>query len=283
MKVNSISWKILNPKLYKDCKESEEYIKNFKADNVFTSGSMEELFTDTFTYNGNKPNKILVKNKLTGEPVELNVEYNIKPMLMQTGINDKKIEEIFILDNDGNELGYKYFFVQNGQMYPGYMTAKETNYIGLGTRLDQLQIERALELGLECINRIALPKAIIYHVSRGFLPKDDYTNIKVKNHRDFVKLSPEYIYPKESNITTDSFVPILKRGEENIFLDIAWSKLITVYNACKKIITSQRINRIQDDVVTSYLHLSLSGDELNYWKSLIEGKRILPNIIKNIF
>ena len=153
---------ITKSKLSDLAKKSVERIKSVEEENVFHSKTLEELFTEKYDYKGSEPDLIYVKNLLTNEPEAVRVKIEIKPNKKFTFF-----QELYMLfDNNGTKIGQKDFSYRrmpDGKyvMYSGEMDNFSKIYGGVGIRLDQMHIERAMQLGVDSIPREALPKATL--------------------------------------------------------------------------------------------------------------------------
>lgn len=255
---------------------SKEIMQKYRDENVFKSNTMKELLTDRFDYTGYRPNTILLKNMSTGEPIKAQVKFTTK-------VEDrckKKLKEVFtITDEYQRELGTKDYSIQrleNGKcvMYAGDMESHTREIAGVGVRLDQMQIERALQLGIDVLPRDALTKATYYHTMMGYLPIENKL-VEVESPKQIQKIIAKEFEYRIGTIPIEDFVPIIIERNGKFYLDINKTQANANLNMCKKIIQRTNARRILD-LHSRQTELELKGKELEHWKSLIAGHEILP-------
>lgn len=257
---------------------SKEIMQRYRDENVFKSHTMNEILTDRFDYIGHKPNTILLKNMRTGEPLKAQVNFKVK----RNEQNLKKIDEIFtITDEYERELGKKDYSIQrleNGQckMFAGDMESHTREIAGVGVRLDQIQIERALQLGIDTLPREALPKATYYHTMMGYLPIEEKL-IEVKSAKQIKNFTEEQFKGCAGAIPIEDFVPIIIEKDGKFYIDVNKTQANASLNMCKKIVERTNVRRILD-LHSKYTDLELKGKELEHWKSLIAEHQILPTL-----
>lgn len=280
MNVNRIISRILYPKLTTAAERSAMQFQQMKEKNVFRSKTLQELLSDRFEYKGNEPNIILIKDKTTGNPVEVFVD--IKQDVAVLG--DIIREEYSIWTKDKKSLlGEKDFFIKkvsldNVCMVQGNMENCNPLYSGVGIRLDQMQIERALQLGIKSIPRTSYPQAIIFHTKMGFLPLTTQL-IKLKNLKVVNKFSEHefklavYDIPVE-NMRSNPFV-VKMDGE--YYLDVNKTVAMSSVDMCEDILANTNEGRVLG-LDISGIRMSLRGEELEHWKDIIKEHPILSRL-----
>ena len=276
--IKKIYSEIIHPKLSKAVKESTQIVEKYKNETVFHSKTMKEILSEKFTYRGNKPNTIYLKSAKTKQPVEAKVLIKVEK---DSHIKDFYHETYQIRDLKGGLIGEKTFSIQKQpnntyQMFGGFMETMDNDYLGVGIRLDQLQIERALQLGIKSIPRESLAEAVIYHTKMGFLPiqKD---LVQVDKIKDMPKLTKQTFQYACKDIPINQIKPIVVNKNGKFYIDVNMTQTITNMEESKRLLKKDnlyRINHIESD--SSFL--ALSGKELDYWKEMIEGHEILPKL-----
>lgn len=109
---------------------------------------------------------------------------------------------------------------------------------GVGIRLDQLQIERALQLEIENIPRISEPQATIYHTKMGFLPEEKQL-IPLKSIKNLKHLYEEIFACLTFNINDIS--PIVLEENGKFYLDINRSIYNINFKKWKEIIKNHSL------------------------------------------
>lgn len=268
---------ITKSKLSDLAKKSVERIKSVEEENVFHSKTLEELFTEKYDYKGSEPDLIYVKNLLTNEPEAVRVKIEIKPNKKFTFF-----QELYMLfDNNGTKIGQKDFSYRrmpDGKyvMYSGEMDNFSKIYGGVGIRLDQMHIERAMQLGVDSIPREALPKATLYHTKMGFLPiEQKLVQLKSINQvKNFTEA--EFCY-KAKSIPLHEFEPVIVQKGTKFYIDVNKTQTLTNLKMCKQQIEKTGFRRILH-LDSTYANLTLSGQELLRWKEIIKGHEILPKL-----
>lgn len=276
--LRKIFTKAISPKLIDEAKKSNALLQQIKEENVFHSKTITELLSDKFRYKGYKPNTILIKDLKTGEPVEAQVKISRE---QEKNVSAWVKERYSIVDKFDRLIGEKTFTVEtrsNGsyKMLPGDMETFRHEYAGVGFRLDQMQIERALELGITSIPRDALPQATLYHTKMGFLPVEKKL-VRVNSQNDIPKLIKNEFENKLFSPPIDSFTPIIVEKNGKFYIDVNKTKLVTNLNNCKETIEKTHAHRILH-IMGKQTNLVLSGKELEHWKELLKGHEILPTL-----
>lgn len=268
---------ITKSKLSDLAKKSVERIKSVEEENVFHSKTLEELFTEKYDYKGSEPDLIYVKNLLTNEPEAVRVKIEIKPNKKFTFF-----QELYMLfDNNGTKIGQKDFSYRrmpDGKyvMYSGEMDNFSKIYGGVGIRLDQMHIERALQLGVDSIPRESLAKATLYHTKMGFVPIEKKL-VQLKSINQVKNFTEEEFCYKAKSIPLNEFEPIIVQKGRKFYIDVNKTQTLTNLKMCKQQIEKTGFRRILH-LDSTYANLTLSGQELLRWKEIIKGHEILPKL-----
>lgn len=248
--------------------KSKKALSEYKS-SVFKTATLKELMTDKFEYSGEKPNTLLVKNLENGEPVELNVLYDLYD------ISPKTINERWILyDSAGNTVGYKDYGIEKDynnkiSMKIGTMHNFNKNLKGIGTRLDQLQIERALCFNINSIPRTALPQSTFYHALMGFLPSET-TLVEIKNNNLERAMKKAFYF-----IENIDFDPIIIMRNNRYYIDVNKTLACTNFKNSKEAYNSEIENK---RVPGRPSFLTLSGEELLHWKNILKEHSLLDKL-----
>lgn len=270
---------ITSPQLNSLVKNSEEIMARYKKENVFKSNTMKELFSDKFEYNGKTENTVLVKDFFSGEPIELKVVFSNRKYIKPEKTRIR--EDWDLINANGDVVGSKHYWIKKTiddelVMDPGSMYSDFFDLLGVGIRLDQLQIERAKQLGIREIHRIAAPKATPYHAKMGFLP-DTVRLEDVKSPKHLKKVISEY-FPKFKDGIPKKFVePIITEFNGNFFLDINKTHANANLNYSKHLLEKLKQRRLENlNGINS--SLTLSGEEYDQWKAMLEKHSILNKL-----
>lgn len=226
---------------------------------------------------GSEPDTIYVKNLLTGEPEAVKVDIEIKP-----DANFNFAQETYrLLDKEGNEAGKKNFSYRKmpgGKyvMYSGQMDNFSKIYGGVGIRLDQMHIERALQLGVDSIPRESLAKATLYHTKMGFVPIEKKL-VQLKSINQVKNFTEEEFCYKAKSIPLNEFEPVIVQKGRKFYIDVNKTQTLTNLKMCKRQIEKTGFRRILY-LDSTYTNLTLSGQELLRWKQIIKGHEILPKL-----
>lgn len=271
----------LNSKLAEAAEKSRRIMQKYK-ENAFKSKTISEMLSDKFEYKGKRPGIIYIKNAKNGRPVEAKLVVDRQYIANFPGA----MQETYSLKDDYNRLiGEKTFIVKRNndgtyRMLPGEMVNYSRDFSGVGFRLDQIQIERALMLNISAIPRDATAKATLYHTKMGFLPVENRL-VELRdgdNLDDFVK--KEFNSYRKS-IPLEKFVPIVVQKDGKFYIDINKTIANANLQKCKEIIERTKVRRILAlEAAMSYLRLG--GEELMRWKKLLEGHSILERLKINL-
>lgn len=273
---------ISNPRLTIAAYTSKKAMARYKR-NAFESSTLKELMTDTFTYKGTKQNRFYAKDRVSGSPIPIDYEISTSTknnVKAKTAVTDVDFDFFF----NGNKVGEKNFSIvtlpnSDKQILSGYMQNYSDDIIGLGIRGDQMQIEYALQNGINQIPIYASDMATLFHAKMGFLPTENLH--LVKSYKDalekFEKLFKNYrdIYGTDKN-----FKPIITRINNEFFFDE------------NKTIANMNLVRTTKDMKSTKNYekvpwgrglsskMELSGKELGQWKILIQDRKILKETDK---
>lgn len=260
-----------------EAKKADEVFNRYKKENVFHSNTLNEMLSDRFEYKGRRPNRILVKNLENNNPVGVKVEIEKRRIIDSPHLDQ---EVVTLTSNSGKIIGRKTYTIEklhdgSYKMGPGQMDNYKHSYGGVGFRLDQIQIERALQLGITEIPRCALSKATLYHTKMGFLPTEKL--VRVKNRKTLEKIKEEKIKLPESEPAFESFTPMIIEKDGKFYLDINKTQALINMEKCKQIINKTHEHRILDLTINPAT-LVLKGEELQHWKEILKDHQILPKL-----
>lgn len=269
---------ITSPKLLEEVKRSETLMKCYREENIFKSETIRELMSEKFRYKGPKPNTIYVKDLKTGEPVEATVKITREKNPGITGWTQEKYE---IFDADENLIGEKIFTVVKDRtgyysMRYGQMKNCKHNLGGVGFRLDQMQIERALELGISVIPRESLPKATLYHTKMGFLPTERKL-VRINYQRQIKNFTEEEFKMRAKNVPSSAFEPVIVQKNGKFYLDVNRTMANTNLQLCKQILEKNKSYRVLS-LDSGATEMALKGEELEHWKELLKDYNILSTL-----
>lgn len=280
-KVSNIFANITSPKLSYAARESKEVMRKY-SENVFSSKTLHEMLSDSFEYKGGRPDTVLVKDLKTGAPVEVKVliEQYYKPN------SGNLLEEVYsLLDNYGKKIGEKLFYTKKmsdgkHQMFAGDMKNYKNNLGGVGVRLDQLQIERALQLGIDVIPRKAEPKAMFYHTKMGFLPIERRL-VEINNADEIKKIAQNELKDCSKGLNSEKIEPIVIQKNGKFYLDINKTIANANLQECKNLICRYNSYRVLS-LESTGAHLELSGKELEHWKELLKNRSVFNKLSQRI-
>lgn len=278
--IKNIFKRTVDPNLRKAVKDSEKIMQKYIYENVFKSSTMKELLSDTFEYKGQRPDTILLKDLKTGKPVEAKVKLSSKKNHYEPSVT---VETIELVDKFGKSIGSKEYSIKPASdkklfMITGEMNTHRQDLAGVGFRLDQMHIERALQLGIEKIPRVALPKAILYHTKMGFLPdRGEEYYVQIKNSNQIMPALENHFERLAGEIPISSFVPIVIEKCGKFFIDMNTTGAVTTLEQCKNRIERTNAHRLLSFNTVS-THMSLKGKELDHWKELLKDHPILSKL-----
>lgn len=161
-------------------------------------------------------------------------------------------------------------------MYSGQMDNFSKIYGGVGIRLDQMHIERALQLGVDSIPRESLAKATLYHTKMGFVPIEKKL-VQLKSINQVKNFTEEEFCYKAKSIPLNEFEPVIVQKGRKFYIDVNKTQTLTNLKMCKRQIEKTGFRRILY-LDSTYTNLTLSGQELLRWKQIIKGHEILPKL-----
>ena len=281
MNINKIISKIFYRKLETVTKSSTNKLQQIKEKEVFHSKTLQELMSDRFEYKGAEPNIILVKDNITGKPVEVCVD-----IIQEPDATGRVVREVYRLwTKDKKKLiGIKDFYLKKNTdktvtMFQGNMVNCNPAYSGVGIRLDQMQIERALQMGVKSIPRVSYPQAILFHIKMGFLPRTTSLE-KLKSLKDVQKISEDALGLAVHDIPLKNIRsnPFIVKMDDKYYLDINKTIAMSAIDLCRKILKNTGVNRVIGlDIAT--IRMSLRGQELEKWRQIIQQHPILSRLI----
>ena len=253
--------------------ESQRIFSNFKRENVLNSATLREMFSPKYVYKGGKPNTVLVKSRVTNQPVEITWEK------VEKQLKNELSYEFSFYNTDKKIIGHKYFYIEDfhlpnraeKEMLAGYMNSTANDlYSGIGVREEELQIKTALNSNIDCIPRSAIGPATLYHTKMGYLPvttPDDL--IEVKNEFD-VNRYMNGMLKKSPDIKKENFRPIIVKDNSTYYIDINKTLAVANVKEIKERLANGETKKEIDFLQIEGIPMSLSGNELAYWKNLIK-------------
>lgn len=278
MNINKLMTLVKSPRLYKTSRKSSQEVLRLKQELLFQSKTMKELFTDAFEYKGNEKGVIYLMDRATGKPTPVLVKIKQNPFM---GKKEHVVENLYLINPENNLIvAHKHYdinLVEGGKkiMYQGEMGTYDTNFVGAGIRLDQIQIARALEIGAESIPRSSYPQSVIYHMKMGFLPIENLE--LMKSTRALNKYARRNYKSHYSKLSSKYFKPIVVRKENKFYLDKDWTLVRACVLKCKEVLESTKKSRVRgfDSFI---IRMQLSGEELAKWKKILEKFPILDKL-----
>ncbi len=270
---------LTSPQLSSLVKKSEETMARYKKENVFQSNTMKELLSDKFEYKGKTENTVLVKDFFTGEPVELKVIFSNRKFIKPE--KNRVREDWTLINANGDIVGSKHFWIKRNidnelVMDSGSMYSDFFDLLGVGIRLDQIQIERAKQLGITEIPRRSVPKATPYHAKMGFLPETGSLE-QVKSLKHLKQVITDRAPLLSNGIPKEYFEPILKEINGNFYLDVNQTHANANLNYCKHLLKKYNQRRLEN-LEAFDTRLLLSGEEFEQWKAMLEKHSILNKL-----
>ena len=241
--------------------------------NCFNSSTLKKLLTPEYTYKGNKPNTIFCIDKKTGAPIEISIK-------TEKNTWGKTTQEIYSFYNqEGQKVGEKTFGIkihpkQGNTMQTGTMQNYSDNIIGIGIRADQIQIERALELGITKIPRKAAAQATLFHTKMGFLPIEEEL-VPVSSYK-MAKRKMQNFDIAWNYKTETKAKPIIQFKNGQFYLDLnrtnAYNNLQEAQSLC------QSNNKTRINFRGNSTDLVLDKAQLRKWQKLIGENFITHNL-----
>lgn len=278
--IQNLIKKPIDTNLSKAVKESERIMQKYIDENVFKSNTIKELLSDTFEYKGQRPDTVLLKDLKTGKPVEAKVKLSSRKSKEDP---TETIEEIDLVDRFEKTIGTKDYSIKPVSdkkfiMLSGDMETHRHDLGGVGLRLDQIHIERALELGIEEIPRLSLPKAILYHTKMGFLPvTQEHQLVEIKNTKQIMPALESHFEILAGEIPISEYIPIIIEKGGKFFIDLNKTQAVITLEKCKERIERTNAHRLLS-FNTNSTDLALKGKELEHWKEILKAHPILSKL-----
>ena len=239
----------------------------------FNSKTLKTFFTED-AYKTTKPNTVIVQSRATEKPVEIVYEciHNIS----------KKFEDFtfsFFRPNDKSSRVAMKDFVIERSFFPflkpkfdcGLMQTNVEDFVGLGVRADELQVKEAISKGVSKISRMSTPKATLYHVRMGYLPKPEL--VRVRSSREI--MSQIFKMTQFSDIDRKFYTPIIvvKKGlfGPRYYIDTNTTQAIANirhinYVSCGNPLIAKGMHFSSD-----HIRMELSGKNFDTWRRMIDG------------
>ncbi|MBO5737923.1 hypothetical protein J6R97_01135 [bacterium] len=241
--------------------------------NCFNSSTLEKLLTPEYTYKGNKPNTIFCIDKKTKAPIEISVKTEKHTFGRTTQ------ETYSFYDQKGQKVGEKRFGIEmhpnlGNSMQTGTMQNFSDDIIGIGIRGDQIQIERALDLGITKIPREAAAQATLFHTKMGFLPIE--TELVPVSSYKMAKRKMQNFDIAWNYKTESKAKPIIQFKNGQFYLDLnrtnAYNNLQEAQSLC------QSNNKTRINFRGNSTELELAKSQLMKWQKLIGKNFITHNL-----
>lgn len=264
---------------------SNEAVKELKRES-FNSETLRTLFYDK-RFQSDKEGVTRVLLRETGEPAEVRIEVETdKKMKVQSG-KVVSYYDVFVYKNNGDKIGKKTFYIEHKskrkKMKQGYMESRDNDYIGLGIREDQKQIETAFEEGIDYIPRTSYPEALQYHLKMGFTPIQHLRRVRCK--ADVEKMLSD-ILDEVDDFTREKVTPVIaeKRGlfGKRYFLDENTTLALTYLRTVKEFFLNNKNVPRPKSIEGDNVELELKGDNLKVWRNILSGKPMFDGI-NNVF
>ena len=253
--------------------------KLLKEETFFKSKILREIMQDRYDYQGDKLNRVCVMKRRTGEPAELGITFT------KVGAKDDSVymEGIVLKDSNGEIVGTKDYTIKHDKngysMAHGMMDASQTDeYAGVGTRLDQIQFERAQELGIKEISRISVVDSIRYHFLNGFLPTSNGQIPLSKNSNRVMRFVDDLMNEMRTWAKTREIkiVPVVDDIDGERFIDVNKTRAYTYLNLCNELIREGNAYRLEWLNYLGTVRMVLDSKAFEGWQKLIKGHEILP-------
>lgn len=244
-------------------RNSQKLIRRYE--NIFSSKMLDELYTDKFHYNGNKPYMTTVKEKHSGLAVPVKI----------LCINDEDKKFVFLKSKFNMEWGSKFFTVNNTGDKPrfgiGYIESKKNDRIaGIGIRLTQVHVEEAMKRGIDEIPCSAYPASLPFHTMMGFRPKKEGMVIHYLNGlKEYMRICKE----EYSNTHHRHFKPIIYKENGKFYFWHTFTASNAVLNDLKNKKPIKDMNLLEV-YKGEMLSLVLKGKHLEKWKQRVYSQPI---------
>ena len=239
----------------------------------FNSNTLRTFFTDD-AYRTTKPNTVIVQSRQTEKPIEIIYEcvHNIS----------RRFEDFtfsFFRPNDkSSRLAMKDFLVERSflpflkpKFACGLMKTDVDDVVGLGIRADELQVREAIKKGVSKIGRMSTPKATLYHVRMGYMPKPEL--VRVRSPRDItsqiIKIS------QFSDIDRQFYTPIIveKKGlfGPRYYIDINTTQALANIRHINYVSCGNPLIAKGMTFSSGHIPMELSGKNFDTWRRMIDG------------
>ena len=243
------------------------------TDESFNSQTLKTFFTEV-AYKTTKPNTVVVQSRTTERPIE--IAYNRTHKVFS---DEEDFEFSFFYPNDKSWiLGVKDFLIRKSiipflkpKFNPGLMRTNVDDLVGLGIRADELQVREAIKRGVSKISRYSTPKATLYHVRMGYLPKPEL--VRVRNPQDIdVQLVKMMQF---ADIDRQFYTPVIvkKKGlfGPRYYIDVNTTQAIANirhinYESCGNPLIAKGLH-----FSAGHIEMELSGKNFDTWRRMIDG------------
>lgn len=244
----------------------------------FNSKTLKTFYSnDEFV--STKPNTVIVQSKITGKPVE--IVYELTKQKCSDFI-DSLAFGFFKSFDDNWSFGYKDFLIKRPffglgkpKFMSGLMSSNVDHLVGIGIRQDELQVREALKMGVKKIPRFSTPKATLYHVRMGYMPKPKLIRIR---HPQKIKVEIDKLATNAPDVKKEFFTPIIveKKGlfGTRYYLDVNTTNAIANIRQIKYMIDGKPILAKSIRFSGEHIPMELSGDGLETWKRMLDGTHV---------
>lgn len=272
--INLQSFKSSDEKILSEMVEHSKEIME-ECVNLFKSKTLDRLYTADYKYSGALPNSTYIIDKQTGKRKLIFVSQN-----KQTFNNEKNsVKEIYTAKTYGlKNLGEKYFSIvadenkKNAIKYGEMQSFANDRYSGTQIRLTQLEVERAMQLGIDKIPLYALAKALPFHTMMGFRPVEAF--YEVKNVPDVTRCM-DSVYKFCPQVRKEHFTPIIHSKENKYYFDCNQTVANAVLRQLKEIEDTGIKRNFSRTFEACSVKMELSGTELEMWKQRALSQPIL--------
>ncbi|MBR1775517.1 hypothetical protein IJ750_00380 [bacterium] len=268
--------------LDKTAMAAQDRIAKLTSETLFQSETLHTIMQDKFDYKGDKQNTIYVINAKTGEPEEISVKTSVN----RSADGSYMYERIDMYDKDEEHVGRKdYSIVKNAEtdkykMKHGRMDNFSEKYKGIGIRLDQIQIERAIQMKINKIPRLSTSEAILYHMKMGFEP----ATIERYNLTNLSKVAMSMLSStwktlmKSTKEYNCQLFPIIVKSDNDYLFDVNKTKAYMYLQHCIDYIKKNGTYKTNNYICFDNVSLELKDMALLVWKIIIKGHEILPKL-----
>lgn len=241
----------------------------------FNSKTLKTFYSND-EYISTKPNTVIVQSKITGKPVEIFYEFTKQKC---SDFIDSLVFGFFKSSDDNWSLGYKDFLIKRPilglgkpRFMSGLMSSNADHLVGIGIRQDELQVREALKRGVKKIPRFSTPKATLYHVRMGYMPKQKLVRIRRPQK---IKVEMDKLLKVAPDVKPEFFTPIIveKKGlfGTRYYLDVNTTNAIANIRQIKYMIDGKPILAKSIRFSGEHIEMELSGEGLETWKRMLDG------------